>query len=125
MGIKEFFAQRKAKKLFPKQVKDFWYCYEIYNYQHELKKQGKPWRTAEMGLPCEKLLINPYKNSDLIRVGAILPLMKVDGWIGFYEITKKWMYSSPGSDFASWDDGSYVNLKLHHLERVKVELLIT
>ncbi len=110
-----------ARRYFPRVKKDFWYCGEIYHYSHELQQAGKPWKTSEMNLPCGKFIINPFRDSGgkIPNVGDIVPCIKLDGWIGFYKVTKKYMYSSPGSDFAMWDDGYHINLKLHHLERNK------
>ncbi len=119
MRILEFLAEKHARKLFPDSKKEFWYCYEFYEYQRYLRAQSKPYRSEEIELPCGTLLLNPYRNYSQIREGAILPLMKVGDWTGFYEITRRWMYASPGSDFASWDDGHYVNLKLHHCEKAE------
>lgn len=119
MGLKEFLAERQARKLFPKKKEGFWYCGEFYEYQYELYQAKKPWKSKELVLPCEKFLINWPQCYNQICEGAILPCIKLDGWIGFYLITKKWRYSSAGSDFASWDDGYEVNLKLNHCERAK------
>ncbi|GAI49782.1 unnamed protein product, partial [marine sediment metagenome] len=90
---------------------------EFYNYQYELMKQGKPWSGKEIKLPCETFLVNPFVNYNQIREGAVLPCIRTNGWIGFYLVTDKRRYSSAGSDFASWDDGYGINLKLHHCER--------
>ncbi len=120
MGLRGYLEARRARKLIPKEKRDFWYCYEFYNYQYELSRAGKPWKSSELKFPCETLLLEPYRSKREIKTGAILACIKLDGWIGYYEITKVWMYSSPGSDFAGWDDGKYVNLKFHHCERVAV-----
>ena len=121
MGLGELLAERRARRLFPKKKERFWYCGEIYDYSYELYKAGKPHKTKEMGLPCEKFLINPFSDAGgkIPEVGDIVPCIKLDGWIGYYQVVKKWRYSSAGSDFAGWDDGYEVNLKLHHCERAK------
>lgn len=121
MKLREFFAERRARRLFPKKKERFWYCGEIYDYSHELLKAGKPYTTREMELPCDKFIINPYSDTGgkIPKVGDIIPCIKSDGWIGFYLVTDKGRYSSAGSDFASWDDGYEINLKLHHCERAK------
>lgn len=117
MNILEYLAERRVRKLFPQRKDDFWYCWEFNEYQHQQMKQEKPWKSSELELPCEVFLVNPFKNYDRIKEGSILPCIKLEGWIGYYQITKHWRYSSAGSDFASWDDGFNVNLKLHHCER--------
>lgn len=124
MGLRELLAERRARRLFPMRKERFWYCGEIYNYSYELCKAGKPYKTKEMGLPCEKFLINPYSDASgkIPEVGDILPCIRLNGWIGYYEVIKKWRYSSAGSDFASWDDGYEVNLKLHHCKRSPISV---
>jgi len=121
MRLGELLAERRARRLFPKKKEGFWYCGEIYNYSCELHTAGKPYKTKEMGLPCEKFLINPFSDAGgkIPEVGDIVHCIKLDGWIGYYQVVKKWRYSSAGSDFAGWDDGYEVNLKLHHCERAK------
>lgn len=116
--LKEFFAKRRVRKLFPKIKEKFWYCGEIYTYSYDLDRAGKPSKTSEMELPCEKFIINPYSDAGgkVPQVGDIIPCIKIDGWIGFYLVTKKDWYSHYG-DFAMWDDGKAVDLKLHHCER--------
>ncbi len=118
MGLTAFFRARVARRLFPKNKKNFWYCYAIYSHSYELRTVGKPHNVKDMGLPCEKFLINPYRDTGgkIPKEGDIIPCIKLKGWVGYYLVTKKWMYSSPGSDFACWDDGCYVNLKFHHCE---------
>ncbi|MBA7652473.1 hypothetical protein ES703_60307 [subsurface metagenome] len=119
MGLRELVAERRAKCLFPKKKERFWYCGEFFDYQHGLYQQGKPWKSKEIELPCETFLINLVRDAEdkMPEVGDILPCIKLNGWVGFYEVTKKWRYSSAGSDFASWDDGYEINLKLHHCEK--------
>lgn len=119
MGLREFLAERRARKLFPKKKDGFWYCGEMNDYQYELSKAGKPWKTSELEFPCDKFLINPYRNSGgrVPEESDVIPCIKVDGWTGYYRVVKKWSYSSRGSDFALWDDGYNVNLKFHHCER--------
>ena len=119
MGLRAYLGARKARKLFPKKKENFWYCGRIYAYGCDLHRAGKPHGAKDMGLPCEKFLINPYSDAGgkVPREGDIVPCIKLDGWIGYYLVTKRWMYSSPGSDFAPWDDGHYVNLKFHHCEK--------
>lgn len=121
MGLRELFVERRARRLFPKKKERFWYCGEIYDYSYELHKAGKPHKTKEMELPCDKFLINPFSDAGgkIPEVGDVVPCIKLDGWIGYYQVMKKWCYSSAGSDFAGWDDGYEVNLKLHHCERTK------
>lgn len=121
MGLRNYLAERRARKLFPKKKGKFWYCGAIYDYSYELHRASKPWRTKELELPCETFLINPYSDAGgkIPEVGDIAPCVKLDGWIGYYEVTKRWRYSSAGSDFASWDDGYEVNLRLHHCVRAE------
>lgn len=116
--MKGFILERMARRHFPKKKERFWYCGAIYNYSYDLNRAGKPWKTKEMELPCEKFIINPYSDTGgkIPRVGDILPCIKIDGWIGFYLVTRKGWYSHYG-DFAPWDDGKEVDLKLHHCER--------
>ncbi len=120
MGLRELLAERRARRLFPKKKERFWYCGAFFDYQYELYKKGKPWKRKEIELPCETFLVNPFNDAGgrIPEVGDILPCIKANGWIGYYLVAKKWRYSSAGSDFASWDDGYEINLKLHHCERV-------
>lgn len=117
MKLREYLVKRRARKLFPKQKSNFWYCGEFYGYQYQLYQAKKPWKSTEIELPCETFLVNPFQNHGKIKEGSILPCIKLNGWLGFYEVTKSWYYSSPGSDFASWDDGKNINLELHHIEK--------
>lgn len=119
MGLAAYLQARRVRKLFPKKKDKFWYCGEIYEYSYELLKAGKPHMTKEMGLPCGKFLINPYSDAGgrIPREGDVIACIKLDGWIGYYLVTKKWRYSSAGSDFAGWDDGYNVDLKFHHCEK--------
>ena len=119
MGLIAYLQARRAKRLFPKEKKKFWYCGEIYTYSHELLRAGKPHKTSEMGLPCDKFIINPFSDSGgrIPKEGDVIPCIKLNGWIGFYLVTHKGSYSSAGSDFAMWDDGYDVDLKFHHCER--------
>lgn len=123
MSIKTWLEQRRVKKLFPKSKRKFWYCGEIYTYSCELQREGKPWRTREMGLPCDRFILNPFSDAGgrIPEDGDIVPCIKVDGWIGFYQVSNKYRYSSAGSDFASWDDGYEVDLQLHHIERAAIK----
>lgn len=118
MSLRNWLAKRKVEKMFPSEKNRFWYCGEIYNYAYELQREGKPWKTREMNLPCDRFIINPYSDAGgkIPEVGDIVPCVKLEGWIGFYKVINKKSYSSPGSDFASWDDGFEVDLKLHHVE---------
>lgn len=119
MGLRDYLQARRVGKSFPKEKEHFWYCGEIYTYANELREQGKPWRSSEMELPCDRFIINPFSDSGgkIPKDGDILPCIKVDGWIGFYQVSNRHMYSSAGSDFASWDDGYSVDLKFHHCEK--------
>lgn len=119
MSIIHWFTSLRAIWLFPKVKKKFWYCGEINDYAYDLMKQGKPWKTSEMNLPCEKFLINPYSDSGgkVPKVGDIIPCIKLYGWIGYYLVTNKGWLSHYG-DFALWDDGKAVDLRLHHIEYV-------
>lgn len=110
---------RKARRLFPKEVKDFWYCGKIYNYRYELYMAGKPHRMEDIELPCERFLINPYINAGgkAPQVGDIIPCVKKDGWIGYYQVVRKYRYlGTTSDDFAPWDDGKAIDLKFHHCE---------
>lgn len=105
-GLKELMAMG----IFPQEKRDFWYCGAAFDYE------GK-----SEDLPAENFFaLNPYRDSGgkVPEVGDIVPCMKKNGWIAFYEVTKKWNPHSWG-DYALWDDGYYINLKLHHVERVK------
>lgn len=116
--LTERIAERRAKRLFPRVKEDFWYCGAIYMYRHKLYMAGKSHKMGEIELPCEEFLINPYQNAGgkVPREGDIIPCMKVGEWVGCYLVTRKWC-PSPLGDFAEWDDGGYVNLRLHHCER--------
>ena len=71
MLLRKWLEQRKVNKLFPKAKPNFWYCGEIYLYSSELRQEGKPWKTSEMGLPCDRFIINPFCDSggSIPRVG--------------------------------------------------------
>ena len=121
MTIKGFLARWKTRRRFPRVRKRFWYCGEMITYSSDLYREGKPCRTRDMELPCDRFIVNPYSDSGgkIPKVGDILPCIKIDGLIGYYEVLEKRRYSSAGSDFAPWDDGYEIDLKLHHCERAK------
>ena len=106
MGLKALLARR----LFPSKKDNFWYCGAAFNYEG-----------SSRDLPVNKFILNPYRDTGgkIPEVGDIVPCIKLNGWIGFYKVIKKWRYSSAGSDFAMWDDGYEINLKLHHVERAR------
>lgn len=112
----------EIETLFPREKLHFWYCGEIYNYAYELQQHSKPYKTSEMGLPCERFLINPYSDAGgkVPREGDIIPCIKLEGWIGYYIVTRKGWYSHYG-DFATWDDGKEVDLVLHHIEKADAD----
>ncbi len=114
MGLGELLAKRH----FPKKKKDFWYCGEFNDYQYKRQQQGKPWKTKELELPCDTFLINPFSNAGgkVPDVGDIIPCIKLNGWIGFYEVTDKHNPHTWG-DYLPWDDGNQVDLRLHHVRR--------
>lgn len=119
MGIRAYIGEWRARRPFPKGKKDFWYCGEMITYKSELRKKQLPWRIEEMGLPCDRFIINPYSESGgkVPKKGDIIPCIKLNGWIGFYLVTKDGMYSSAGSDFAMWDNGHSIDLEFHHCEK--------
>ncbi len=119
MGLLTYLQAWKARSQFPKKKENFWYCGEIHDYKYELMKAGKPHKTKDMGLPCEKFIINPYSDvgGKVPDEGDIIPCIRLNGWIGYYLVVKKWSWSSRGSDFAMWDDGYEVNMKFHHCEK--------
>ena len=114
--ITEVLAKRRARRLFPAKKEAYWYCISFNEYQYSLMKQGLPFKSADIELPCETFLINPFYDHGRITEGAILACMKVDGWVGYYLITK---IEGPGSwaDLLPWDDGTKADLVLHHVER--------
>ena len=124
-NLRESIAARRAKNLFPKAKKKYWYCYEFHDYQYKLMKAKKPWKSSEITLPCEVFVFNPwYTNGRLPEVGDIIPCIQLDGWVGLYEVTKKYKYESAKSmwaDLASWDDGYNIDLELHHCGKANQE----
>jgi len=119
MGLIAYLQARRIRRSFPRKKEKFWYCGEIFSYSCDLLKVGKPHKTKEMGLPCEKFLVNPYSGSGggIPKEGDVIPCIKLDGWIGYYEVIGKERYASAGSDFAGWDDGYEIDLKFHHCEK--------
>ncbi len=115
MNLLESYRRQRAKRLFPKEKKKFWYCYEFNEYQYKLFKAGEPYSRREIELPCETFLVDHL--SGVPQEGMVIPCQKLDGWIAYYRVTKVDMYSSPGSDFASWDDGKIIDLRLVRCER--------
>lgn len=114
MNLLELFRQRRARRLFPKEKRRFWYCGELYNYQYELYKAGKSHSARDVQLPCETFLVNRLETP---KKGMVVSCQKLNGWIAYYKVTDVDMYSSPGSDFASWDDGKVIDLRLVRCER--------
>ena len=108
-SLLERFHQWRARRLFAKKKKDFWYCGEFYYHQYRLYTAGLPWRSTELVLPCETFLVDPYDEKP--TVGLIIHCQRLQGWVAYYKVTKVGMYSSPGSDFASWDDGKRIDMK--------------
>ena len=49
--------------------------------------------------------------------GDVVELLKKDGWIAKYKITKAGKWSSWGSDLASFDDGKEYSLTFHSLTK--------
>lgn len=109
MKMVEWFHRRRARQLFAKKVKDFWYCGEFYFYQHKLYLAGQPWGASEIVLSCETFLVDPYDETP--KVGMIIHCQRLQGWVAYYKVTKVDWYSSAGSDFASWDDGRIIDLQ--------------
>lgn len=107
--------QQRARRFFPKKVKKFHHRIEFYNYQYELCKAGKPFKAHDIELPNEMFMFSPY--SWVVQVGKVIPCQKLRGWVAYYMAMKVDMYSSRGSDFASWDDGKIVDLQLVRCER--------
>lgn len=118
MCLREFLELRRVKKLFPKEKRNYWYSGDFHEYQHQLHDQGKPWKSDELELPCETFLVNPFKNHSQIRRGTILPCIRIDGYVGYYEITKS-EGPGPWADLLPWDDGCHIDLRFHHCEREK------
>ena len=118
--VRNQFFQRKARKLFLGKIEKFWYCGAMNEYQYELSKQGKPWKASEIEFPTEEFVINPFNDAGgkVPKVGDIIPCIKKGGWVGFYEVTKKYRSYDPAfADRLPWDDGYDIDLVLHHLER--------
>lgn len=56
--IKGFIAQRRARRLFPKEKKEVWYSWEFWDYQYNERKAGRPWKPEDLNLPCDTFLID-------------------------------------------------------------------
>ncbi len=116
MNLLESVRQQRARRLFAKEVEKFWYCGRFNSYQYDLYKAGKLHSAAAITLPCEEFLINPF-DGNTPKEGMVIPCQKLHGWIAYYKVTKVGMYSSRGSDFAHWDNGEIIDLRLVRCER--------
>ena len=88
--------QWKIKRKFPKVINQVWFA------------------GVDLDKPPKYLV--PYFNKERRYVnysrGDIVPMLKINGYIGYYKIIR---YEKTGSDLAGWDDGRWYNLKFYNI----------
>ena len=115
--LQEAIRKFRARKAMPKTVKKWWYCGEWCTYRSEMSVHEER-RSAYVEYPIEgKFMFNPHDtvlgNQDLVE--GLIPAYRHNGYIGLYKQVGHAYYGQgqgAHSDWASWDDGLNIDLRL-------------
>jgi len=110
--MNSFLEKIKARRKMPKVKEEYWYCGEWYMYEGD-KKVLPPYENT--------FLVDPFNWNGSGTIfsrldnDALIPFIKVNGFIGLYKMTSRPHCDQYYYDGAPWDDGKKINLKLEKI----------
>lgn len=116
---------------FPVEVKGYWYCERWQNYQRHLArsvgseyfngwdKERLPDSPMDHPSVDGVMGFNPHRtgiigNDRSGLVDCLIPAIRIGDRVGLYRIVREpyYEFGGPHSDWATWDDGKHLDLRL-------------